>query len=398
MKHITIVVAVGAFCAVAAAQTTQPVPLGTFANTGTTWATRGGAATPNTNPSVLFVRHDLEHYAGWTTGATIGTRDIRGLNFVVQDQNLATQDTFALVVYQDDPLLPNFPDVVNNVVTSGNFVLPAGTGGGAYNASGNFATPLSLPATVDIYVGLQLNAGWTISGGQITDGLSVWEIRAAAPTSPQPGQAWDEPGASISQASPDNTYGGYYCANPAAGPAYPVQTQYKITPTMDSSGGVGFAQTSQTNHVESTATSATGFTVQYPTAGTACMFSALYPDAASPPVGAGRADEIGQMYHNPRLPAGSLVFYLIDIGTFANPEIPASTFVPGSTGVNCLNLGTMQVLGFQIIGANGRSWNRATFPAAARQFLQGIDWLQQAVGLDPVTNTIHGSACTRQKT
>lgn len=395
MKHILS----GSLCLATAALATANAqsPLGTFTNMGTTYATRGGAATPNTNPATLFVRHDMESYAGFTTGVTPGTRDITGLNFVIQDENLATQDSFAMVVYTGDPAMPNFPLVATPLATSGNFVLPLGTGGLAYNASANFATPVSAPATEDVYVALQFNTAWTITGGAVTDGMSVWEHRAQTSAGTQPN--FDAPGPRIATTTPDGTFGGYYCANPVAGPAYPVFTQYKIQPIVPISGGVACTLTNQTaNHVESTAGAVAGFTVQEPGAGTASMFSGLYPDAANPPLNAGRADTIGQLFLNASLPAGSLVFFMINIGGFGPFEVPATNFIPGSTGVSCLDLGTMQVLGFGILGANGRAFRLTPFPAAVRSILGGFNWSQQAVGLNITTNTIHATACTIQRT
>jgi len=372
-------------------------PLGTFTNMGTTYATRGGAATPNTNPAVLFARHDMENYAGFTTGVTPGTRQVTGINFVIQDQNLATTETFSLVVYTGDPAMADFPNVTTPLATSGNFVLPVGTGGGSYNASANFATPVTAPATDDVYVGLSFNSGWVVSGTAVTDGLSVWEQRLQAGAGTI--ATFDLAGPRLPATSPAGTYGGYYCANPAAGPAYPVVTQYKIQPIVPISGGVACTRTNQTgNHVESTAGAVAGFTVQEPGAGTSNMFSGLHPDAANPSTNAGRTDDIGQMFLNASLPAGSLVFFFIDLGGFGAFEVPAANFVPGSTGVACMNLGSMQVLGFSLLGSNGRAYRVSTFGAATRSLLSGFNWVQQAVALDVATNTIHATACTIQRT
>lgn len=375
-------------------------PLGTFTNMGTTFATRGGTAVPNSNNATLFTRHDMEAYAGWTDGAQPFTRDIAGINFVLQDENLATQHNFNLVYYPGDPLNADFPDINNGVVGATAFVLPLGTGIGAFNGTANFATPILASSLTDAYVGIQINSPWTIVNGQITDGLSVWECRSTAPTTPVTGQSWDEPGGSIPSGNPANRFSGFYVATPPTGPSYPIRTQYKIQPLVPISGGVAGALTNQTGHPESTATATAGFAVQDPGAGTACMFSALYPDAAAPPANTGRVDEISQMFENPALAAGSPVFFLIDIGAFG-PEVPARNFVPGSTGVSCLSFGTMQNLGFSsltTIGTTQRARWVATFPAAARPLLSGIDWLQQAVALDIGTNSIHASACTRQRT
>ncbi|MCR9247559.1 MAG: hypothetical protein NXI31_21220 [bacterium] len=401
MKHqITFAAAAVALAAGASAQ----VPLGTFTNVGTTFTTRGFSAASEQNPATLFTRHDKEAYAGWTDGAVANSREVTGLNFVIQDEDLSTQESFQIVVWSgDDATQVDFPDVNSGMVGATLIGLPIQTGGGAFNASFNFATPVSLPADEDVYTGLQLNSAWTITGTPptITDGLSVWECHAEAPTTPQAGQAWDVPGAGVPTTSPSDTFSGYYVPNPATGPAYPVKTQFKIQPIVAISGGVAGAVTNQTNHVASTAGSTAGFTVQLPGAGSAVMHSGQFPDAANPPLNAGRADDLTQMFHNDSIDPNSLVFFLIDIGSFNPLEIQAASFVPGSTGVSCLNFGSQQTLGFaplMTVGTSQRAFRITTFPAAARPLLSGINWLQQAVAVDVATNTIHATACTRQRT
>ncbi|MCA8949497.1 MAG: hypothetical protein KDE27_08330 [Planctomycetes bacterium] len=395
MNQSTILVAALALAASAPAQT----PMGTFTNTGTTSATRGNSTGAANNNVTVFTRHDKENYAGWTDGVQPGTREIVGINFVLQDQNLATQHNFNLVLLTGDPNNPKFPDLNSSVIDATPYVLPVGTGIGAFNGIANFATPVSLSANEDIYVGLRINSPWTLQNGQPVDGLSVWELRGTAPVSPMAGQAWDLPGRSLPNSNPADRPSGYYLASsPAA--QYPVRTQFKLQPILPISGGVAGAVTNQTDHPQSSATSVASFEVQAPGAGTASMFSGLYPDARNPPYNPGRVDEISQMFENAALSAGSVVFFLIDIGSFAQPEVAFAAFVPGSTGVSCLNL-SQQNLGFRplvTVGTTQRAHHVATFPPAARSLLLGIPWTQQAVALDIGTNTLHASACTRQRT
>lgn len=371
--------------------------LGTFDNTGTTYASRGIGA-GNNNPVTLFVRIDKERYAGWTTGVQSGTRELTGLNFVMQDQELASSDTFNLVVYGESTTQPNHPAVASPLSLTGNFILPTGgSGPGAYNASANFATPITVPATSDVFVALRLNAGWTYSGGNPINGLSVWDIRSAATPA---GPTIDVPG----RGRPTNpfdegTFGGYYVPSPLTGPAYltTVAVMFKIQPILPIAGGVATAVTNQVIHPESGANSVAGFTVQAPGAGTASMLSGLFPDAANPPLNAGRADEIGMIYINTPsdVPPGSPVFFLIDLGVFSN-EIQLAGFLPGSTGVTCLNIASAQTLALGFMGT-GVCSHTATFPPAGRSLLTGTSWMQQAVGFNTSTLAGHAGPCTRQQ-
>lgn len=384
--------------ALAAVPVAAQNPLGTFTNTGATSTARGNATVANNNPATVFVRHDKECYAGYTDGVVPFTRQIVGIHAVIQDQNLATQQAFTLVVYTGDPLNNDYPDVVNPAAVTANFILPVGTGVGAFEASMNFATPVSVSSAEDVYVGLQFANGWTSGPNGPSDGLSVWEIRDTAPSSPVAGQSWDIAGGRHPTQFPARSHGGYFVPSPQTGPSYPVATQYFIQPIVPISGGVAATVTNQTNHVESTAGAVAGFLVAEPGAGTSSMFSGLYPDASSPPRTAGRVDQIAQLFSNPALNAGSPVFFLMDFGPFPVAEIQAASFVPGSTGVGCLNFGSQVALGFGFLGANGRTFRVSNFPAAARTLLVGIQWAQQAVALDTGSNTLHATACTIQRT
>lgn len=395
METPNFLVATLAFAVLAPAQ----IPLGTSTNMGATSTTRGNAPTPEHNPATLFVRLDKESYGGFTSGLVPGTVEVSGVNMVIQDQNLASQEAFNMVLYSGNPANNDYPDVANPVAVSGNFTLPLGPAGvAAYEGSIAFATPVTLPATLDVYVGIQFAAGWTYGANGPINGLSVWEIRDTAPVSPSASQSWDLAGARQPSQFPGRSPGGYYCSQPLAGPGYPVASQYFLQPVVQMSGGVATTRTTQTNHPESTAGATAGFLVQDPGAGTACMFSGLYPDAASPPRTAGRVDEIGQLFYNPGLNAGSPVFFLMDFGPLPASQIPAASFVPGSTGVGCLNFGTQVALGFGFLGTNGRAFRMSSFPAAARTMLAGIQWAQQAVALDTGSNTLHATACTVQRT
>ncbi len=90
---------------------------------------------------------------------------ISGMTFVLQDQDLATQDPFSIVVYPDDGA---GGPVLGAEIRSGRFVLGAGTGTGAFLVAISFSSPLTLPATDYHYgVGLGPTPTWA------SDGLSI---------------------------------------------------------------------------------------------------------------------------------------------------------------------------------------------------------------------------------
>ena len=141
-KHLLLAVAVATSSLVAQNN------LSNFLNMGVTFTSRNGA---NFVPATIYTRLDVESYAGWGFDAgQPGLRVFSGLRFDIQDQDLATQDTFQLTAYTELTPPSNTPDTTAPIATTGNFVLPVGTGAGAYLASANFVTPIAAPATADV--------------------------------------------------------------------------------------------------------------------------------------------------------------------------------------------------------------------------------------------------------
>jgi hypothetical protein len=349
---------------------------GVLRNVGVTYTSRGGAAAANTNPSVQFCRFDVDRYAGWGVNpANPGNREITGLHFFIQDQDLATQDSFSLVAYTEDPANLGYPNVAAPLATTGNFVLPIGTGAGAYNLTANFANPVSVPSNADLYVGVSQNTAWATG---TTDGCSIWATSGngtAATT--------DRPGASAPTTAPDNTYGGYFVPSTLV-VAYSSSRQFHIEPIIATAAGVASAL-----HYADTLHPAANTAP-----GTSCMFSAQFPDGANPPLNAGRADDLGMTFVKTGIPDGSLVFWLVEVGSsFAPFEIPVSNFLAGSSGVLCLNLGNYQTVGFSVT-ASGVATNVLVFPGSARTSLAGLPLMQQAAALDLTTFLITAGPCS----
>lgn len=351
---------------------------GVLRNLGVTFTSRGGG-TANSNPAVMFCRFDVDRYAGWGVNpANPGNREITGLHFLIQDQDLATVDTWSLVAYSNDAANPGFPDAAAPLATTGNFALPAGTGIGAYNVTANFTNPVSVPANADLYVGISQNQPWTIVSGAVTDGCSIW-----ATTGNGTAATTDLPGNSAPQSAPDNTYGGSYVPSSLT-VAYAGSRQFHIEPIIATAAGTASAL-----HYADALHAAANTSP-----GTTCMFSAQYPDGANPPRNAGRADDLGMTFVKTGMPDGSLVFWLIEIGgAFAATEIPIANFLPGSTGVLCLNLGNYQTVGFSTTTA-GVASNVMVFPATSRNALAGLPLMQQAAALDIGTFLVAAGPCS----
>ncbi len=356
--------------------------LGILNNTDTSFTSRGSTALPNTNPSTAYLRIDADHYAGWGVNpATPGMREIVGLYAVLQDQIGTTPETFDILVYGEDPAAANYPLAITPLATAGPFPTPASTATGAvaWVLTANFTTPVLAPAGQDVFVAVGLPQPAT--GTWPTDGMSCHALYFVNVTS----GFFDLPGFAHPTSPPEQAgNGGWYVPSLPSGPLYTVTPRmWKIQPLVNGATGVAGTITNQTTATQSNLPP-----------GTASMASGLHPDAQNPPLNAGRADDISGRWFKTGTPDGTPVFFLMDFGTFG-PELPVSVFLPGSTGVACLNLGTMTTLGINFT-VGGQAFQVLTIPANSRGILAGISVLHQAAGFDPVSGTAMVNGCTRQ--
>lgn len=354
MKVIQVASCVALLAAAAAAQT----PLGVLRNVPFSFVTRG-VGTQVQNPTVNFTRFDADRYAAFGVDpAQPGVRQILGVRCLLEDLQGATVDPVAFRVMTADPLNTGYPDAQNPIATTGTFTLPVGSGPVAYDASLAFQTPVTLPVGADLYVGVfHLNPMLP----SLLDGSLVGVTM----------RLLLRPGAAAPTTAPDDTYSGWYV--PATGTlTYGYQQQYLIEPLV-ATGGVASAM------VASALT---------PFPGHSGMFVSQYPDAANPPLNAGRADDLGMTFVRPGLPAGSLVFFFGDFtGAFA-PEVPLANLLPGSTGAFCID--PTVAVSFGLTVSTGAATGRVTaIAAAARPLLTGISIVQQAVALDVTTLVAH---------
>ena len=341
----------GSLGAVLAGAAVAQTPLGVLRNVPFALVTRGVGAVVQ-NPTVNFTRFDADRYAAFGVDpAQPGVREILGVRCLLEDLEGATADPVAFSVMTANALNPGHPDAQNPIATTGPLALPVGSGPLAFDVSLAFQTPVAAPAGADLYMAVRhLNP----LAPSYSDGTMVGAVmRFLLP-----------PGAAAPTASPADTYSGFYVPNTGT-LAYGFQQQYLIEPLL-ASGGVASAMVAS---------------AQTPFPGSSGMFVSQFPDAASPPLHAGRADDLGMAFVRPGLPAGSLVFFFADFtGQFA-PEQPLATLLAGSTGALCID--TTVATSFGLVVSTGAATARVTaIAAAARPLLAGVSVVQQAVALD----------------
>jgi len=369
MQRIVILSAVTLVAGTAIAQNN----LFDFQNMGVTFTSRNGA---NLVPATIYNRIDKEAYAGWgVDNANPGMRSFTGLHCLIQDQDLSTQDGFSFTAYTESGT-PNIPNTTTPLAATGNFLLPLGTGIGAYSVTGSFATPVLAPGASDVFVGVSTVGSWNAT---TTDGLSIWAT-SGDPTRP----LRDEPGFGAPTTVPGNTYAGTWQPGTST-QTNAVLRQSWVEPIITTPAGVASAL-HYADPVHANANVSPG---------TVCMYSGQFPDSESPSRIAGRADDIGNTFRHTGIPDGTLVFFLADIALTFGPELPLSSFLPGSTGVVCVNLGSYSVVAVSTTLA-GSANHVINIPAASRTGIAGLPVIQQAAAFDGVNGVALAGPCSKQ--
>ncbi len=366
-----------ALTTVAAAQS----ELGVLLNTGVSFTSRGSNSSPNTNPSVAFVRLDSDRYAGWGVDASSpGMRTVTGITGTIQDQIGNTPETYDLLVYTEDPANLDYPLVTAPQGMAGPFPTPASTATGAiaFGYSMNFATPMTTPANADVFLGIGLpqptGTTWP------NDGLSC---HAMYYVFQPPATSYDLAGPAQPSGPPGEGQSGYYVPSSTLGPTYTTTSrQWMIEAIVPGAAGVACTVTNQTSAVASNAPP-----------GMAGGGSGLYPDAANPPLNPGRMDDIVSRWFMAGMPDNSAVFFFASFQPIA-PDIPLSLFVPGE-GAVCIDTTSFSqiALGFTSGGEATFAWN---FSPTARTLIGGLSIVHQSIGIDPATSMAYANGCTRQ--
>ena len=368
--------------------------IGLSYNTSVGATSRGSLAA---NAGEVMTRIDGSEFAGWGTN-TPGFRTISSLNYIVQDQNALTPEVFDIMLYPEDVANPGYPDLAAGVVYATGITGPTTTGTVPVVAAVVKVTP---PTTVgvgdsvpiqgggDVFVSwvLPANAGWPA-----TDGLSINIVLGFAPNATftvfdTPGLAQGgTPPPSTALSDPSNSHGLYRIGAGAA--AYSQRRMMLVDVAHSTSGGVALGITNQTTFVASNNPPPAGFG---PAPGTASMMSGSNPDVVGGYVG--RVDDIAMEYFRTGFGTGGLVVFLADFGGFG-PELPISALGVNGTGVLCLNLSTLMVLGISF-SVTDEAYLVSLIPAGARSSMAGLPIVQQAGGLDS-TGSVHASPCRRQ--
>jgi hypothetical protein len=362
MRHPTVLVPFVLLVAGAVAQDN----LGLLRNTGVSYSARGVGFAPAQMRSVQFNRIDTTSYGAWGFDPfTPGTRSFTGLHFRIQDFDQSTADPFRLVAYTE--LQPDFPDVANPLAMTGPISMPLGAPGlGAFDATANFATPIVAPATADVFVGLSQD---DVVNFLATDGMTVW--LTTAESGPGTLTVRDLPGAAEPAFSPANTVAGFFIPQLTTAPAYVPRAQFHIEPIVATAAGVASAlHYNDSWHGEASAPP-----------GTSCVLSSLFPDARSPSLNAGRADDLGMTFRMSSIPDLSPVLWLGQLSQVLPAEVPLAFALPGANGALGVDPTFAVILGVSTT-TGGEATNVIVFPAALRPMLGGIAIVQQAVAYD----------------
>jgi hypothetical protein len=338
-----------------------------------------------------MTRIDGGEHAGWGTAAA-GRRTVRSLYFQVQDQEIATPESFDIRLYPEDPFNPGFPDLAAGVTYAVGVSGPSGTSGIAAAA---VVRPPDVPGVGDsvpirgggdVFVSFVLVA----SPSWPADGVSIQIVLGYQPSPTF--TVWDTPGLAQGNTppppgSPQNSHG---LSRTGAGAAvYNTRRNQLIDVAHDTAGGTTLAITNQPQLVGSHNPPPAGFG---PAPGTADFLSGSNPDVVGG--NPGRIDDIAMEFWKTGIGSGALVFFLMDFSATFGPELPVASFTSG-TGVLCLHLASMQTVGVGLTMAN-EAWLVTAVPGSLRNGLAGMSVKQQAAALDPVTGAVHASPCRSQ--
>lgn len=321
----------------------------------------------------LMMRFDADDMRGYgVESAFPGVQVVRGVALVVRDFGSSTPNNlYDVTIYTESATQPGYPDLAAPLGGSTGLI----AGGGFGYVPIVFATPALAPIGRDLFVGVRVPGTTSQVGG----------IRLAVFTSNPASSTYDLAGPALPTSPPEENSFRLYRDLTTNAVTYGTRGQYLLDLLTTSPSG---------------SPTTISFQAGYPTSngapGASTMISGFHPDAASPPLNAGRADDVAFLYRDLVLALGSPVMFL---GAFADfgPLVPLDTYLPGSIGGICLDQGQIMVLGFGTLGFGSQCYLVSPIPAGARPWIRGISWTQQAIGFDTVNGTLHGTQCGKQQ-
>jgi hypothetical protein len=399
-------------CAFAASAQAQNNLLGFSAGNNTSYTSRVGATNVEGDVVTHYDQRDYRDCLLDPTDPTGATMRFNVMRIIVQDQLGTTADTFTIVGYTEDPLVPDFPNPAANWFRTGVINLPATTVAApqAWYFTVTFAAP-GTPAVPkgDFWLGVGLFQA-PVGTTWPTDGLST-HITMDRPTTVTAFPPFrDLAGSAITQRPLPNTS----CwlptlAGAATGPAtYPAaatgRQQIWIEISAPIASGVPVTQTNQAAYPCS---NPGGTNPLVPLGGTTNMFSGLNPDLYDFNVQTpARQDEIGFLVSDSTVPSAP-VFVLLSFGYSPVGSQPLSSLMSGlssptTKGNVCIDFtASATVLGFS--NAAGVFQMMMTMTPATRLAYQGfapIDLVYQGFVLNTAAPgpgiTVHATGCGAQ--
>jgi len=344
---------------------------GTVIRTSSATYTRGPASM---GAGELLQRFDADDLRGFGIEAAFpGVQVVRGVALSIRDFGSSTPNgLFDVTLYTESLSQPGYPDL--QAPLGGETGVTANSIPGVFTLVA-FPAPALVPIGRDLFVGIRIPATTSSFGGVR---LTVIAGSASAST-------YDLAGTGLPIFPPEeNTYRLYRdLTNNAV--TFGARGQYQIDLLTSCPSGTPTTISNQASFPLSTAAP-----------GASTLLSGLHPDAASPPLNNGRADDVAFLYGDTGLPLGSLVVFVAAFAPFG-AVVPLAQFVPGSIGGACLDQGQAFVLGFRTLASNTQCWYPTTIPAGARPWIRGLAWTQQAIAFDATNGTLRGSQCGRQK-
>ena len=324
-------------------------------------------------PGELMQRIDADELTGFgVEEAFPGMHVVRGVMLGVRDFGSSTPNNLIdVTIYTEDPLRPNYPDLQQPLggVTG---IVPTGSLFGYQFIP--FPNPVPAPAGRDVFLGVKVPGATQTFGG----------VRLLLLTSSNAFTSYDLAGPGLPSSPPEQNSYRLDRNTTTNALTYLARSQYLVDVLTVTPSGMAGAITNQAHW---------GVSLSVP--GSTSLLSGLHPDAAEPPLHAGRADDVSFLYTDFALPPGFPVAFLASFDGFG-PTVPLAQCVPGSVGASCLPSASSFVLGIHLLDSNQQAWRVTTLPPAARNLIRGVSWAQQAVGFDVVVGVLRGSQCVKQ--